>query len=160
MNKICKTCNKDLPIENFRLYRKRKNEEKKYYKSSCKKCSYKSKLQWEKDNPDLDKKIKKKARKKYKSNKNLIRSNKYKERYGITLDQYNKILEDQNYKCKICKTEDTGSKLTSNLCVDHCHKTGKVRGILCNKCNSALGFFKDNKNIIKQALLYLGETHE
>lgn len=60
-----------------------------------------------------------------------------KSRYGITLDDYNDMFDKQKGKCDICKTHQM--KLNRKLCVDHCHTTGKVRGLLCNRCNSMLG---------------------
>ena len=67
------------------------------------------------------------------------------------LIEYNKLLKKQNKKCAICESKK-GSK---NLAVDHCHKTGKIRGLLCNKCNRGLGYLGDSIKIIKRALKYL-----
>jgi len=74
--------------------------------------------------------------------------------YGITLAQYDDMLEQQDYKCAICGNEDEveGRKLA----VDHCHTTGKVRGLLCGKCNRGLGLFYDNKALLEKAIKYLG----
>lgn len=82
-----------------------------------------------------------------------------KKRYGITLEEFNSILESQNHSCAICKTP-TGefSKQLGkerNLAVDHCHNTGKVRGILCYRCNMGLGYFNDNPMSLEQAINYL-----
>lgn len=71
--------------------------------------------------------------------------------YGINLDQFLTLIENQQYKCKICYdniTESTG-------CVDHDHKTGVVRGILCTRCNTGLGMFRDNKTYLEHAITYL-----
>lgn len=67
------------------------------------------------------------------------------------------LLEQQNGRCAICKTKDPSSrrKSSSYFCVDHCHFTGKVRGLLCSPCNSALGFFKDKKENLLEAISYL-----
>lgn len=70
--------------------------------------------------------------------------------YGITLQKFNEMLKHQNECCLICNKNDEKA-----LCVDHCHKTGKVRGLLCNKCNKALGLFNDNIELIKVAASYL-----
>jgi hypothetical protein len=66
--------------------------------------------------------------------------------YGISTEQYNKMAK---HGCAICG--DTKSK----LCVDHCHSTGRVRGILCTTCNTGLGMFKDNKQVLEKAIAYL-----
>ena len=72
--------------------------------------------------------------------------------YNITLEQYNDILLIQNGVCAIC-----GQKGERILCVDHNHATGKVRGLLCDKCNRGLGFFREDKTILIKALGYLNE---
>ena len=73
--------------------------------------------------------------------------------YGITLEQYNEMLIDQDYKCAICGNEDEveGRKLA----IDHCHKTKKVRGLLCGKCNRGLGLFYDDLELLQNAISYL-----
>lgn len=82
----------------------------------------------------------------------------YQKKYGITLRQYNQMLEKQNYMCVICGEEHRTDK---KLVVDHCHISGKVRALLCNKCNfNVLGVYKDNYDIIKRALEYLEKHHK
>ena len=73
--------------------------------------------------------------------------------YNISLEDYNKMLINQNNKCDICRIG------FNNLVVDHCHTTGKVRGLLCNGCNSGIGFFKENKVTILNSIEYLNK-HE
>lgn len=75
-----------------------------------------------------------------------------KSKYGVNIDTFNNMLKDHNSKCKICGKEHSENK---SLHIDHCHKTGKVRGLLCNKCNQGLGFFQDNINLMKKAIKYL-----
>jgi hypothetical protein len=73
--------------------------------------------------------------------------------YKISLEDYNNLLIEQNFSCVICK--EHMSKFKKNLSVDHDHKTGKVRGLLCEHCNHGLGKFKDDTNILKEAIKYL-----
>ena len=73
--------------------------------------------------------------------------------YGITLEEYNNMLEAQDYKCAICGNEDEIEG--RRLAIDHCHSTGNVRGLLCGKCNRGLGLFYDNQELLKQAIQYL-----
>lgn len=68
--------------------------------------------------------------------------------YGLTQQQYDQLLLESNHSCSICQD-------TKNLVIDHCHKTNKVRGILCWSCNVALGHFKDSKERLSNALTYL-----
>lgn len=77
--------------------------------------------------------------------------------FGVTLDEYNRILSSQNGNCAICGIHNTLSKKA--LCLDHCHYTGKIRGILCLSCNSGIGYFKDKVGLVYKALLYL-EKHK
>ncbi len=71
-------------------------------------------------------------------------------RYGITIQDYDTMLENQGGKCAICRRERLGKR---KLCVDHDHATGKVRGLLCTVCNSALGFIESPR--YERALEYL-----
>ncbi len=81
-----------------------------------------------------------------------------KAQYGITLDEYREMFRKQNGKCEICKTNEpikTKSGRTRKLAVDHCHKTGKNRDLLCAHCNTGLGMFKESQRILNNAQLYL-----
>lgn len=83
-----------------------------------------------------------------------------KRRFGIEFGRYEEIHELQNGVCAICKKPETaiirGKVL--ELAVDHCHETGKIRGLLCTKCNQGLGKFLDSPNLLMEAALYL-ESH-
>ena len=85
-------------------------------------------------------------------------SSRYLERnYGITIDEYERMLEDQEHKCAICREEGfvMAEHHSMKLVVDHCHTKGDVRGLLCHNCNRALGLLKDNKQALKAAIVYL-----
>jgi hypothetical protein len=73
--------------------------------------------------------------------------------YGITPEEYSSLLEKQGHQCAICRTDScqTGRAFS----VDHCHSTGKVRGLLCQSCNTALGKFNDDIERIHKAIRYL-----
>lgn len=73
-----------------------------------------------------------------------------KQTYGVTAQQYSKILLDQNGVCAVCQLQDIG-----NMPLDHNHSTGKIRGILCQKCNRGLGHFKDSPALLRKAAEYL-----
>lgn len=74
-------------------------------------------------------------------------------KFGITPEEYDKTFEEQQGCCAICKKHSIYFK--RRLAVDHDHKTGKVRGLLCMFCNTALGKFEDDVNILKNAVKYL-----
>ena len=81
------------------------------------------------------------------------RSNYYIRTYGISLSDFNAMFEEQEGCCAVCGTHQL--QLKTRLCVDHDHATGKVRGLLCNSCNTALGKLKDNYDIAYRAADYL-----
>lgn len=72
--------------------------------------------------------------------------------YGLSEHDYAEKLQAQGGVCAICLNPQSDGSM---LCVDHCHATGRVRGLLCHKCNRALGFLKDDVNRLGQALRYL-----
>ena len=78
-----------------------------------------------------------------------------KRQYGLDWEAYHAILKMQNDCCAICLSPDSGSMCSQRLFVDHCHVTGKVRGLLCHHCNSALGHFQDNIHILQSAITYV-----
>ena len=86
-----------------------------------------------------------------KSRENSLRLN-----YGITLDDYDKLLSEQDNRCYICHIHI--SELDRALAVDHNHKTGKVRGILCLTCNGALGILGDTLESLERVVEYLKEN--
>lgn len=113
-------------------------------------------------------KVRKAGRKYYKENpekykerrlryKGKMRDTYLKRNYGITLIEYNLLLKKQDYKCAICGSKDPKGFSKENLSVDHNHKTGKVRGLLCQPCNMFLGLIKDDKNILSKTIKYLEE---
>ena len=75
---------------------------------------------------------------------------KLKRTYGITLEDYYKMTDEQDGLCKICKIKP------EKLYVDHCHDTGIVRGLLCNQCNAGIAMLKHNPENLKEAIKYLG----
>lgn len=78
--------------------------------------------------------------------------------YGITLEEYNALHSKQDGRCKICNQPETARN--RSLAVDHDHKTGKVRGLLCGKCNMALGKFQDDERILASAIAYLQSSRD
>ena len=102
-----------------------------------------------KNNP----KIRKQKHAQYLSNKeywiNYSKEYHLKRMYGISLSDKYKLLTDQNNNCAICKIEMTLPQ------IDHDHTNGKIRGLLCSKCNQGLGLFNDNITSLSQAIIYL-----
>lgn len=84
----------------------------------------------------------------------IERKSKMKKMYGISIGDYDRMLEEQGGGCAICGVK-VPSERTKYFTVDHCHTTGKVRGLLCTKCNRALGMFNDNPQRVQNAVNYL-----
>jgi hypothetical protein len=89
----------------------------------------------------------------YISNKESQKNSQLKSRFNITLEEYNKMFQKQNGVCAICgKNEEIKGR---SLAVDHNHQIGKVRGLLCGKCNKMLGLSNDNIIILESAINYI-----
>jgi hypothetical protein len=96
--------------------------------------------------------VKSRQRKKYCSVERRKRT--LMEGYNLTVDQYDQMYQDQKGACKICE------KNFSRLCVDHDHKSGKVRGLLCDRCNLMLGQSLDNISTLSNAITYLESSRD
>jgi len=130
MIKVCTKCNTDKPLDSFGINRATKDG----LQYHCKAC------------------IREYAKKTYtpecRANKNL------RHKFGITLEDYDSMLAQQDGKCAICRSEEPKGKRFS---VDHNHETGEVRGLLCNSCNVAIGLLKDSPAVLEAAKEYLIE---
>lgn len=78
--------------------------------------------------------------------------NRVKKLYNLDQESFNKMLLDQGYKCAICKVEIDGGRGTH---IDHCHTLGNVRGLLCSRCNQAIGLLDESEEKILSALEYI-----
>lgn len=103
---------------------------------------------WQKNNPNYKKDYFKKNPEKAKEQ--IFKSLMWRSKVKMTYTEFKEMLKGQNGKCVICGKVDR-----RRLSVDHCHKTGKVRGLLCHSCNVALGLFKDDIKLLKKAIIYL-----
>jgi len=139
---MTKQCTKCKEIKELNLFIK-KNDIASGVGSICKTCVNKRCNAWNDRHRD---KINARSRELYKNDNGTKSKNcQLKHMYGITLDQYNQMLADQQDKCAICFRKRSKSR---RLAVDHCHKTGKVRGLLCTRCNLAFGYVNENLDTI------------
>lgn len=117
-----------------------------------------SRKNWRKKNPNYQRNYMKSRGYEYRKNSDL------KSKYGITLEQYNTMFEAQHGCCAICNIDGLQLKPArwgkTSLAVDHNHKTGKVRGLLCYQCNTMLGAAKDNAVILRLGADYLDKYTE
>lgn len=140
--KTCRTCKETKPIIEFH----KRKDGKAGTRSSCVDCTRKKNLEYyhNKGGKELQ------ADRSYKHNL---------KKYGLTEEDYNGLLEDQQGRCAICRSDESHrTERRYNLFVDHCHSTGKVRGLLCHHCNVGLGHFKDQQDLLTKAIEYLNEN--
>lgn len=163
---ICSKCKIDKSQEDFEF---RKDRQK--YRNKCRQCSNLDSKLRRKYNPENEKKRyhatydkykdRKKRRRLIYNNENADKLFEYslKRKYNITKDFFDLMFNDQQGKCAICKNPETAlhkqSGKVRRLHVDHDHKTGKVRGLLCTRCNMALGYLKENKEYVLNLLKYI-----
>lgn len=88
-----------------------------------------------------------------------IRGYKLKDAYGIGIDEYESMEEEQGHLCAVCKSPPGGGR-GKGLVVDHDHDTGAVRALLCHRCNAGLGSFLDDPTLLRRAAAYLAEHSE
>ena len=88
-----------------------------------------------------------------------MRKMKLKQRYNITLEDFEKMKKEQNGVCRICSKPELSIKrgMPAELCVDHNHTTNKVRGLLCTSCNFMLGYGKEDISILQKGIEYIKE---
>jgi hypothetical protein len=129
----------------------------------CRSCRNAQNRHYFANHPEMRKKhndLNKEKRKEYYStpeNKLKLRNNHLKKGFNLTHEDYEEMLKKQNGVCLICKRHRVASN-KGHMTIDHCHATGKIRGILCSWCNRGLGVFEDNVQFLKNAIKYLKET--
>lgn len=133
--KVCSYCKQASPLDDFHMSKGHSSGRA----AVCKPCQADYSAKWYQDNKER--------------RKEEMRVNQYMRYYGITIEEYDVLYKEQNHGCAICKAS-TGSN-GKRLSVDHNHKTGEVRGLLCDDCNIGLGKFKDNSSLLAKAINYL-----
>lgn len=165
----CKTCNQPNPQPTSNFCNNKRNKDglsnrckdctRKAIQESNKKNRIKRNMQmreWRKKNPERANRIKRKYIEKNRDKYSLRQRNTmYKMRYGISLEDYEKMAKSQNNKCAICGSEKDCGR--GKLSVDHNHKTKKIRGLLCNPCNLMIGYARENIDNLLSAISYLSK---
>lgn len=128
--KKCTKCGVEKPLSEFNNDKRRKDG--KYGK--CRPCHISVSREWQNKNPEK------------------VKNAKWLRQFGVSFDFVEGLKKQQNYKCAICFSV-LGSETKAHI--DHCHTTGKVRGILCQKCNQAIGLLMDSVDNLKSAQAYL-----
>jgi Recombination endonuclease VII len=142
--KVCNRCKAEKSWDDFS--RRSENRRPPAY---CKICTNEYKKQWITDNYQHVLDWNADWRKKHAEKLRLFhRRNHLKRKYGMTLEQYEALFQQQEGKCAICREREPEV-------VDHDHTTKEIRGLLCHPCNKGLGMFRENKIVLMNAALYL-----
>lgn len=152
LSQVCITCGVKRHINKFptRIVYSTKREPTLRRLGTCRLCENKRRNTRRKNHPTKADYYKEQVKKR--SRKSYLR-NSIKKKYGITTEDYLQMLDSQDRKCAICSK--TVIENNRYLSVDHCHTTGKVRGLLCSNCNLGLGYFQDNIDFLLNAVEYL-----
>lgn len=149
---LCRICGAEKQEADFP--RRKDGTKKDRPRNECCACLSAYKKKYHLENLDRIRELKK-ARYHKDPQKHLEQSRRYRYRdiYGFTVEQYDAMAAAQDNLCKICRRSPMGKK--KRFCVDHDHATGRVRGLLCTQCNSALGKFGDTVEGLERAIMYL-----
>lgn len=145
--KTCTRCGESKVLTQFSLSRRATETRNAVYRPWCKECQAAAARQWFRDHPERQFAAR--------------RASSLRTFYRMTVEEYDTLLAAQGYVCAICGQDEpaahgrTGKKFL--LSVDHDHTTGRVRGLLCQKCNRAIGMLGDNPALLQRAIDYL--TH-
>ena len=146
-SKLCPNCQKVLSVSKFNKASRRDG-----YQTYCRNCH--NSMQREKYKKDPSQKIKRQIRAARRKDRDpfVQRKAELKRLYGITFDDYVNLYKKQNGVCAICLQE---CKTRKSLSVDHDHDTMAVRGLLCNRCNRAIGMLGEDPDILERAKEYI-----
>jgi len=168
--KFCVACKTEKRLTEFGWH----DRTKKQHRSICKICvsehshdynqsprGKEKREDWVEKNKNLVEKYKELYRLRDLANPEQKKENNHKYRiqyeYKMSKEEYDQLFKDQNGQCAICKTEKPYKKDGKSFAVDHDHKSGEIRGLLCSNCNSGLGHFKDDPSLLQSAIDYLGK---
>ena len=146
--RTCTSCNETKFLEDYYFESDRKGGKRP--RAICKICHSEYNKNWERNNKDKAAAKTKKYRHKYPDKTRTVALKRY---FNMTLEELHKIEKEQNKSCMICKIHQ--DDLRETLCVDHNHENNNVRGILCRRCNLALGQFRDDDKLLENAIKYL-----
>lgn len=149
----CRRCLAVKPqtVENFTLVASGTVNRKLIFKRVCRNCASQQRVEWRRKNRDADN-----AKRRLRHKPDVMRRYNLK-RFGLTPEQYQAIHGAQNGLCAICAKPERRlmRERPTSLAVDHDHETGRVRGLLCAACNTAIGQLQDNSEIAAKAAAYL-----
>ena len=146
--KVCSKCHAEKPVDAFGVESRQKDGRR----AHCRTCGWAATKEYRQRSESHKRSVQKWRRgangRAY-QRRGMLKSN-----YGITQDGYDRMLTEQGGVCAICGTTNPGGRYGC-LVVDHNHATGKVRGLLCDRCNKGAGFFNDDPELLDKAVAYL-----
>ena len=132
-NKTCNQCRVPKSLTEFSRHKTTRDGRRTY----CKTCAVKMAQRYQAANPTY------------------VRDYRLINKYGLSIEQYEAMLNAQSYRCVICLEEFNEKSVAKRICVDHCHATKQVRGLLCFNCNTVLCKVKDSPETLRRAAAYL-----
>lgn len=148
--KVCRDCDEAKPRDQFRKHPETKDRLHTY----CSPCdNARRRANKAKADPESRERRKQTTRSWYYENQERYRDTYLTRVYGISLAEYNALLESQGGKCGLCRIDEPGG--FGSWHVDHDHDSGAVRGLLCQRCNIGLGYFKDDPDVLRAAADYI-----
>ena len=149
-HKYCNGCKKTLLLDKFGQRMKRG---KKTYRARCKKGDADSARKWRQNNPEKFREQKAKWNKANPRARTLSKWRSFARKHGLDPQEITEMIEGHCGKCDICG--ETQSKNGTSLHVDHCHSTHRIRGLLCDRCNIAIGHLRNDPQLCRKAAKYL-----
>ena len=155
--KRCAKCKEEKPHSEFPPSKTNKSGLFSY----CAACNRKHANEWRRKYPERERESKRatyekhkerrkaESRARYVNNKEAFNNSRWKSLYGISRDEAKALLVQQGGVCKLC------GEIPKKPCVDHCHNTKKVRGVLCNHCNLAIGHARENIELLNRMITYI-----
>lgn len=145
MNKQCTVCGETKGISQFRVQKDRAT-----HRRNCKACDTLRHKEWRGKNRE---RLRAYDNTRYRAKQDRWAAHILR-KYNLTPDDYKRMLEHQYGQCAICKTEEPGGN-SKRFHIDHDHKTGNVRGLLCSRCNKMIGIAGDDLSVLRGAIEYL-----
>ena len=152
--KTCNKCQRTLPLTGEHWPKRERCATG--FDTPCKKCN-REKEKIRRSNPPIKEKNKLSCKEYYKDHPQNTTANSRFLKFGMTPQMYQNLLDKQNGVCAICHQPETAkiNNRVKSLAVDHCHNTKIIRGLLCSKCNTAIGLMKENQQYLLNMINYL-----
>lgn len=161
MLKICTKCHAEKDLDSFPKQANGKHGRM----SICKVCRLEASKQWLSQNPERRRASAKRCYQRHRE-RNIAKTNAFNERnpeykqrqhlkrsFNLSLEEFNMMRAQQDYRCAICGLHE--EEHGKNLCVDHDHKTGRIRALLCSHCNRMIGFARERVDVLSAAIDYV-----